>query len=71
LEQQKDIRVNVTVMMSAKQCFFSEMGGANGVSIFGGRVNNMEYNSCVEIIRLKKLLDQFDIPAQIIVGSTR
>jgi transaldolase len=71
LEQQKDIRVNVTVKMSAKQCFFAEMAGATGVSIFGGRVNNMGYNSCREIIRLKKLLDQFDLPPQIIVGSTR
>ena len=71
LEKQKDIRVNVTAMMSAQQCFLAAMAGATWVSIFGGRVNNMGYNSCGEITRLRKLLDQFELPAQIIVGSTR
>ena len=71
LERQKDIRVNVTAMMCAQQCFLDAMAGATWVSIFGGRVNNMGYNSCGEINRLRKLLDQFELPAQIIVGSTR
>ena len=71
LEKQKDIRVNVTAMMSAQQCFLAAMAGATWVSIFGGRVNNMGYNSCGEIARLRKLLDQFELPAKIIVGSTR
>ena len=71
LEKKKNIRVNVTAMMSAQQCFLAAMAGATWVSIFGGRVNNMGYNSCGEITRLRKLLDQFELPAQIIVGSTR
>ena len=71
LEKQKDIRVNVTAMMSAQQCFIAAMAGATWVSIFGGRVNNMGYNACIEISRLRKLLDQFELPARIIVGSTR
>ena len=71
LEANQDIRVNVTAMMSAQQCFLAAMAGATWVSIFGGRVNNMGYNSCGEITRLRKLLDQFELPAQIIVGSTR
>ena len=71
LETQRDIRVNVTAMMSAQQCFLAAMAGATWVSIFGGRVNNMGYNSCGEIARLRKLLDQFELPARIIVGSTR
>ena len=71
LEQKKDIRVNVTAMMSAQQCFLAAMAGATWVSIFGGRVNNMGYNSCGEITRLRKLLDQFELKAKIIVGSTR
>ena len=58
-------------MMSAQQCFLAAMAGATWVSIFGGRVNNMGYNSCGEIARLRKLLDQFELPARIIVGSTR
>ena len=71
LETKRDIRVNVTAMMSAQQCFLAAMAGATWVSIFGGRVNNMGYNSCGEIARLRKLLDQFELPARIIVGSTR
>lgn len=71
LETKHDIRVNVTAMMSAQQCFLAAMAGATYVSIFGGRVNNMGYNSCDEIAKLREVLDQFDLPAQIIVGSTR
>lgn len=71
LETDDDIRVNVTAMMSAQQCFVAAMAGATYVSIFGGRVNNMGYNVCEEISRLRRLLDRFSLPAQIIVGSTR
>lgn len=71
LEANHDVRVNVTAMMSAQQCFLAAMAGATYVSIFGGRVNNMGYNVCSEITRLRKLLDQFDLKSQIIVGSTR
>lgn len=71
LEANHDIRVNVTAMMSAQQCFLAALAGASYVSIFGGRVNNMGYNACSEITRLRKLLDQFGLKSQIIVGSTR
>jgi transaldolase len=71
LETKYGVRVNVTAMMSAQQCFLAAMAGATYVSIFGGRVNNMGYNACGEITRLRKLLDQFGLKAQIIVGSTR
>jgi len=71
LETSHNIRVNVTAMMSAQQCFLAALAGATYVSIFGGRVNNMGYNVCSEITRLRKLLDQFSLKSQIIVGSTR
>lgn len=71
LETSHNIRVNVTAMMSAQQCFLAALAGATYVSIFGGRVNNMGYNACGEIARLRKLLDQFNLKSQIIVGSTR
>jgi len=71
LEKKRDVRVNVTAMMSAQQCFLAALAGATWVSIFGGRVNNMGYDACEEISRLRHLLDQFSLPAQIIVGSTR
>ena len=71
LETEQDIRVNVTAMMSAQQCLLAAMAGATYVSLFGGRVNNMGYDSRVEVKRLRGLLDSFGSPAKIIVGSTR
>ncbi len=71
LESQHDIRVNVTAMMSAQQCFLAAMAGATYVSLFGGRVNNMGYQASDEIKKLRKLLNDFDLKAKIIVGSTR
>lgn len=71
LETKHNVRVNVTAMMSAQQCFLAALAGATYVSIFGGRINNMGYNACGEIARLRKVLDQFGMKAQIVVGSTR
>lgn len=71
LETKYDIRVNVTAMMSAQQCFLAALAGATYVSLFGGRVNNMGYNSCGEIRKLRKVLDDFNLKAKIIIGSTR
>lgn len=71
LETRHNVRINATAAMSAQQCFLGALAGATYVSIFAGRVNNMGYNACGEITRLRKLLDQFGLKAQIIVGSTR
>lgn len=71
LETKHDIRVNVTAMMSAQQCFLAALAGASYVSIFGGRVANMGYNPGPEIRTLRQLLDAHGLPAKIIVGSTR
>lgn len=71
LETKHNIRVNVTAMMSAQQCFLAALAGATFVSIFGGRVNNMGYNVCDEITKLRHVLDSFSLQSQIIVGSTR
>lgn len=71
LETKQNIRVNVTAMMSAQQCVLAALAGATYVSLFGGRVNNMGYDSRLEIRRLRALLDGFASPARIIVGSTR
>ena len=71
LETRHNIRVNVTAMMSAQQCLLAALAGATYVSLFGGRVNNMGYDSRQEIRRLRDLLDSFGSPAKIIVGSTR
>ena len=71
LEKKHNVRVNVTAMMSAQQCYLAALAGATYVSLFGGRVNNMGYNTIGEIKILRKLLDDFDLPAKIIMGSTR
>ncbi|MCK5579872.1 MAG: transaldolase [Candidatus Omnitrophica bacterium] len=71
LETKHDIRVNVTAMMSAQQCLLAAMAGATYVSIFGGRVNNMGYNVIEEIEKIRDLIDNFGLKAEIIVGSTR
>lgn len=71
LEKKHNVRVNVTAMMSAQQCFLASMAGASYVSLFGGRVNNMGYNACLEIKKLRKLLDDFELNSKIIIGSTR
>jgi len=71
LENKHNVRVNVTAMMSAQQCFLAAMAGATYVSLFAGRVNNMGYNACLEINKLRKVLDDFELKSKIIIGSTR
>ncbi len=71
LESKHNIRVNCTATMSAQQAFLAAETGATYVSIFGGRINDMGYDSCVEIKRLRVLLDQHSLKSKIIVGSTR
>lgn len=71
LEQVKDIRVNVTAMMSAQQCLLAALAGATYVSLFGGRVNNMGYNTNEEIVKLKNILTSAELDSKIIVGSVR
>ena len=71
LETKYNVHVNVTAMMSAQQCFLAAMAGATYVSLFAGRVNNMGYNACIEIKKLRKVLNDFNLKAKIIIGSTR
>ncbi len=71
LEKNHNIRINVTAMMSAQQCLLAAMAGATYVSLFGGRVNNMGYNTCEEIRKARKAIDTFELKSSIIMGSTR
>lgn len=71
LETVHDIRVNVTAMMSAQQGLLAALAGATYVSIFGGRVNNMGYNACGEISKLRRVLNATSLKSHIIIGSTR
>lgn len=71
LETNYNIRVNVTATMNAQQCMLAALAGTTYVSIFGGRVNDMGYNACEEISKLRSVLDAFNLKTQVIVGSTR
>ena len=71
LTKNHKISINATAMMSAQQCLLAAMAGADYVSIFGGRVNNMGYNCCDEIVKLRKVLDYQGLKSKIIIGSTR
>lgn len=71
LASRHGLKLNVTAMMSAQQCLIAALAGATYVSIFGGRMNNMGYNSCDEIRKLRTVLDMHRLPAQIIAASTR
>lgn len=71
LENKYDVRINVTAMMSAQQCFLAALAGATYVSLFGGRVNNMGYNTIEEIKKIRTLLDDTKLKSKIIMGSTR
>ncbi len=71
LETKYDIRVNMTAMMSAQQCLLGALAGVTYVSLFGGRVNNMGYNCIEEIRKARKVLDDQQLRAKLIVGSTR
>lgn len=71
LENDHDVRINTTAMMNAQQCFLAALAGSSYISIFGGRVNNMGYNCCGEIKKLRRLIDEFNLKSKIIVGSTR
>lgn len=71
LEKKHNVPVNVTAMMSAQQCLLAALAGATYISLFGGRVNNMGYNACEEIKKIRHILDKFNLKSKIIIGSTR
>ncbi|MBN1431648.1 MAG: hypothetical protein JW931_02640 [Methanomicrobiaceae archaeon] len=71
LENRHDIRINATAMMSAQQCLMASLAGATYVSLFGGRVNNMGYNCCEEIMKTRDLIDSHSLNSKLIIGSIR
>ena len=64
LENSHNVRVNVTAMMSAQQCLLAAMAGATYVSLFEGRVNNMGYDSRLELQKARKVLDGLGLKLQ-------
>lgn len=68
---EKDISINATAMMSIQQCFLAAAAGASYVSLFCGRVNNMGYDSRLELGKLRNLIDKFSYKSKIIACSLR
>jgi transaldolase len=69
--EQQGIKVNCTAMMNAFQLVMAAQAGATYVSLFGGRVNNMGYDTRQEIEKAKKIIRLNQFKAYIILGSVR
>jgi transaldolase len=65
------IAVNATAILSFNQAMLAAKAGATYVSIFAGRVADEGNDPCVVIRNVRKWLDDWAHPAQIIVGSIR
>jgi transaldolase len=65
------IRVNTTAILSFNQAMLATKAGATYVSIFAGRVADEGNDPAVVIRSVRHWLDDWDYPAEIIVGSIR
>ena len=65
------IPVNVTAILSFNQAMLAAKAGATYVSIFAGRIADEGNDPSVVIRNVRRWIDDWDSPAQIIVGSIR
>lgn len=65
------IRVNTTAMLSFNQAVLATKAGATFVSIFAGRVADEGNDPAVVIRNVRRWLDDWNYPSEIIVGSIR
>ncbi|MBI4576661.1 MAG: transaldolase, partial [Planctomycetes bacterium] len=65
------VRTNATAIMAPNQAILAALAGATYVSLFGGRIEDMGYDSGVVIRQTRTLLDEGELGAEIIVGSIR
>jgi transaldolase len=70
LELQK-IPINVTACMSANQGYLGASAGATYISLFGGRIADVGYNTNEEIKKLHCQIIKEQLKTQIIMGSVR
>ena len=69
--EENSISVNATAIMNCQQALFAAFSGATYVSIFCGRVNNMGYDSTLELKKTRTLVDKFKLKTNIIACSLR
>lgn len=65
------IAANATAILSFNQAILAAKAGATYVSIFAGRIADEGNDPAVTIQNVRRWLDEWDLPAQIIVGSIR
>ncbi len=65
------IRVNTTAILSFNQAILAAKAGATYVSLFAGRMADEGNDPAETISRVRRWLDLWEHPAQIIVGSIR
>ncbi len=71
LERERDVRVNVTCMMSSDQTALALLAGASYVSLFVGRINDLGYDADTVIAETAEFISQGGFDAHIIAGSMR
>ena len=71
LENELNIKTNVTCMMSFNQAYLASLAGATYVSIFFGRIKDMGYDPRDVIADTREMIDRENLKAQIITGSIR
>jgi transaldolase len=68
---QEGIGVNATAILSFNQAMLAAKAGATYVSIFAGRVADEGNDPTMTIRNVRRWLDDWEVSAQIIVGSIR
>ena len=67
----EEFRVNCTCCMSLNQAIMAAEAGADFVSLFYNRIRDVGYDAKVVVESVCSLFKQWDVPAQVIVGSIR
>lgn len=71
LERERDVRVNVTCMMSSGQTALALLAGASYVSLFVGRINDLGHDADTVIAETAEFIERGGFDARIIAGSMR
>ena len=66
-----NIKTNVTACMAAKQAILAALAGADYVSLFWGRIEDMGYNAKTIAEETAKVFAESNVKSKIILGSFR
>jgi transaldolase len=67
----RNIKTNLTCLMSENQAYLGALAGATYVSIFMGRIADMGYDPRPTIEATRKLIDRERLESRLIIGSIR